>query len=703
MEEIVSKEFDPWVVDAANWDDSAFAEISACGGREILRFCMQSSSERKIAQELNPLKCVLAGERGFGKSFLLGCRSHNHRALCSQSVFFHPFGGRGRRLVERLTSLSKAIPENHSLRSADAAEDWSYIWQVAIIGLFLWRLADSPEEVGSFLEAFPQVQRIRRDIYEAFEEAIDENSDFPRAPLQWFLVQVVEGLALCSRKETSKKIAAMHYAAMNEWSMLVLARLKQSSRQSLALYIDNPDELISMTEGHVWVNVQQGLLLAIWKLRRGGVLNSHLEMYASVRAEAIAGQTGIATHPDLVLAKDHVLTLAYDKSALEKLFRQRVRLTSSDALVFPELIDSDLEKSFFGFREYDHIDRFSPDGRPISENVIDAVIRHCRLVPRDIVCMGRAISSVRPANRNQHAVRDQINLESIEIVEYVKRNAFPIWGSPLESLLGKCSGPICSVDELRSMLGESFELDESIGRLRALGLLGGLDSIALRHAHCFVQRFRTQSGVVGSNPASGFLVVHPMTKEWIRKNAKTANWRDTYGQLVGDGLQFELRKPSIRILLSVDSVVVDLGGHLVVKDYSATTDKIWFMIFVLLSWRDIGGARRITSNDLLRNVDRVLEKRLALGSGAWQALRLRWKETLCDQDHVRDWCKKIAREKGKYFPANSVLRSAAPEGLGGGRRNGGLITVSCFAGCLPTFSLPTIDHGEIDVVDYRAS
>src|SRR5688572_19631921 len=118
---------DPWGEDAAtHWSPSDFAYLKAVGGREILDFC--NGTEAGGSPTWNHRsKSILVGMRGLGKSYLLAYRSYHHREAASSTTYFHPANA----LVESLSLITGGIAYGHWLRSRDAAESWSAVWQLS--------------------------------------------------------------------------------------------------------------------------------------------------------------------------------------------------------------------------------------------------------------------------------------------------------------------------------------------------------------------------------------------------------------------------------------------------------------------------------------------------------------------------------------------------------------------------------------------
>lgn len=596
MRDKMGDDIDPWNADATHWKDSDFDRLKAFGDYEVLGFCQD---DKRSAEDwiTSISKCVLVGQRGLGKSFLLAYRSHHHRNADKVATYIHPHGGHPKKLVERLTSLSGAIPEKHWLRSSNAADAWGAIWQVAILGLLVWRLCDDRSSLRGFKETFAGIQKLETAYAGLTDGQTETDSAHTGPPLQWFFGQVIESQS-SNRASMQQSLSLLLHIASSEWAVSIKHELNQRQRRRIALYIDNPDELVETSMVDVWVNVQQGLLLAIWKLRKGGVLTEELNIFASIRSEAVFQRQ----HRDLKTALDLAIHLRYDHQTLENLFESRITLTDVGALKAPELLSSDPVTSFLGFPSYVHHDRRKPDGLPVEERAISAIIRHTRLVPRELVVIGKAISSIRAALRTTEEVKNAVNTESKNIVDYIKVNCIPPWNSALDRILCSISSPVIKGDDLRSLAKQHNPSSDGMGHLRvllSLGLIGHAEPDTRKHRHFYTQRFAFDPTSEFGHPHADFFFTHPATKEWIRSHSGSdGNWERDASLLIGNGLPYESQPPVVRLMISANQPTVVIDGKTLQSNSGTSTDPIRFLFLALAAWKARGGVVWPTMNDL---------------------------------------------------------------------------------------------------------
>lgn len=693
-EELKLPEIDPWNADAAHLNDEDFERLGTFGDVDIRRFCLPGSgSERaKVADAWTAGgKFVLVGQRGLGKSHLLAYRSHNHRNADKGTTFFHPYGGQSRQLVEYLTLLSGTMTEKHWLRSRAAAGDWAALWQVAILGFLVWRLCDPDVRKG--LRAYTTTFARINDLDEAFQQPDDTSSEpgttlaGPR--LQWFLGAVIESQP-GDRLSGMKTLQALNHFAESGWALAIRSAVQRRKYKRIALYIDNPDELVTTQEQEIWANVQQGLLLAIWKMRKGRVLEE-LNIFASVRSEAIYERQ----HPDLISALDLAIHLRYDRAALEEMFVSRVRLTRVGQMALPDLAaptmsSVDAIKAFLGFSEYTHHRRLGTDSLPEREQAIDAIIRHSRLVPRELVLMGRAIASSDAGKlRTIDTVKTKVNTEARGIVDYVRSNCFPPWTAALNQTLCSISTSVLTSERLHEIAQKHDSAGDGWAQLRVLmglGLLGYAVPNTRRHRHCYTQRFmfHRAGDIVFADTA--FFFVHPATKEWIRANSgRKGGWNTEDRPLIGDGLPFESHPPIVRLTLEHDQPTIQIAGEILQSNSGTATDPIKFLFVSMLAWKLRMGARWPTMNDLRRLCSQVEPlKSLQIAS-----------DQVPENSQARKWAKRL-NKMPVIRKMQSPRSDSAPQGSKDGRRSD-RISIKAPEGTEASVMLVGLDAADIDV------
>ena len=682
---------DPWGEDATQWNAWDFAKLTAFGGPEMLDFC-QGEENGSTAWHLKR-KCILVGRRGLGKSFLLAHRSYHHREYARHSIFFHPHGGNPENLVEVLTLVSGGIPKTHWLRTKSAADSWSALWQISIFGLLAWRLNTELSALKGFSEIFSKIEEL--DVERAPGDA---ESGLQIGPLQWFLGRVIEN-APSEREECQSRLDKWLFNATLEWAAAIIRALARSNRQRIVIYLDNPDELIPLAETDVWTNVQQGLVLAIWKLRKGGPLTDVLHIFASVRSEAVSQRV----HADLQHALGLAIYLHYDREMLKKMFVNLCALTDKQYLAKPELHDADPAQAFLGITEITHQDRHTPTGVRQQEPVLDALIRHTRCVPRELVGIGRKIKMLPVSERNEKLIRSAANSAAEHIVKYIKENCFPPWSREVETMLENFDCQVIAREELFHCEGgetaAAVRMD-AVRYLVSLGLLGYAEAVPERHRHYYLQRFTVEESYGRSASAAlqrDFFFLHPALKEWVRANRIVSRpWRSV-PVLIGDALPYEPAPPLLRLGIFNGRPTVQIKGNIALQPM-AGRHGVGFLFLALCAWKlRGGGAVWPTIADINVLKGQLTKAHTTLG----------FPHIAPDQSQsgspVRNWARKINEEEDlKQFssysgPDRRADISKAENGKPHDRRRTGFISVSAASdsGADARIGFPCLDAKDI--------
>lgn len=696
---------DPWRLDATGWTNEDFNRLRAAGGSEVQQFCRgPDMSPTSWLSRGN--KCILMGCRGLGKSFLLAYRSHHHRKA-GANTFFHPDGGSDRAIVEKLIKLSGAISERHWLRSADSVDDWSSIWQITIIGLLAWRLCSDRDQLGRYTSVFNTIEPEGKPSGDTSE------AGFATPLLQSFLSNLVDNLP-ANRDACKKSLSELHYVATTTWADAVkkVITRDQTKWRRIAVYLDNPDELCPAHEQDLWLNVQQGLVLAIWKLQKGGSLANELNIYTCVRSEAVLDRV----QADLQHALDLALQLRYDSTMLENLFRNQIDLEPPEHLTYPEAKDADPIGAFLGFNSVTHHDRKGRDGSKLMEPVMQALLRHTRLIPREIINFGLHIHKLMVSNRSEPTIRAEINAVASDIVEYVKVNCFPVWPNKLDQWLATIDGEVMTREELGPLANE--RLDKLNGRspleyMLSLGLIGYAEPDMSQHRHFYIQRFAQNSShrrASAANSNCDYYFIHPALKEWVKDlPERTVPWRSSCNYLIGDGLPYEARPPLFSLMIQNNRPTILFNGVQPLQSGTGhMSDHIRFLFLGLLAWKSRNGMVWPTMTDL-----QILRGRLDGAYGAIHFANLGTKGVALNKN-VRMWAKKINQidllkpfsltpvatdgsHDADLAPSRKSQRSRGHSAVDGRRRGFISVSASDTSGIETTIAFPGVNVMDIFV------
>lgn len=629
----------PFNVDAALASEQELAQLTPHGGAAVSSFCgiddpAKNWEDRGV--------CVLKARKGFGKSHLLAVRSLNHRnSHAAARTIFYPQVGRPRLLVDALSSLHVLIPR--WLQGKESVSAWVHVWQLSILGLMVWitgarsaTLRGYADWFGS-LEELDQIQRQNR----------------PNAPegaqlnvmLTLFMGRILERMPSDDYMVGLDQLKQGLYHANSDWAIAITASLTNRDKTRIAMYLDAPDELVELDPPNLWRNVQQGLLLAIWKFSKSTTWSRVLNIYASVRSEAFgSGQD----HPDVALAMGLVMSLSYSHDDLEAMLNDRIRQADPSRLACPL---ADVRKpihALCGFTDVTHENRNALDGGRYTEDVFDAILRHTRRVPREVIGIGGAIYAI-VGPRSFDTVRKAVNAQASSNIEYATEHSFLGWNEALHRRFAVALRK--EVIDAKTMAELAAEFGEDGPRIIKFfvqhGLLGIAEPLPQRHRHYYHQRFAFDE-VHGHEDSSSvnkdYFFMHPAFKEWIL--TRPEQWNKPFERLqtgiIDDLAPFEAMPPLLRLGVVRGQVSIKLRTErrMSIAEKGATSDPLRLLFVALWACRELKQTR-INVSELrqvwsrLRGIEQI--------KSALQVALPHQVEDIAQK--FRDWAKKINRDQ----------------------------------------------------------
>jgi hypothetical protein len=464
--------------------------------------------------------------------------------------------------------------------------------------------------------------------------------------------------------------------------------------RQIAVYLDNADEMTDVSDGPMWVNIQQGLALAIGKLRKGKVLRErNLTIFCSVRSEAILARSESQQISDLLLP------LTYTESDLATMFKTCCRLTDEARLAFPDLREADPVRAFLGASIYEHSDRTDLSGERLREDALSAMIRHTRLVPRELIAIGKDIHDKIGAQQRRdgaiRAIREKVNAQAATNTDFFLNSCYPPWKGSVSELLPRVNASVLRRAELIDP-GEPTMATRQLNAVQCLvawGLLGCSEP-SQASTYTLIQRFAFDPESVGAvqelAAKCDYFFVHTAFKEWLRSKGWVADWRESPEHLAGNELIFRTGRPIFTLSMSGSTPTIsvrngiDEYGLAVVR--SCGSEQISCLFALLCAWK-VKEAKGRISGDQLKAVKSVLRRDgqemlifQATDITKWEDLARKMR--LC----LRDW---------------KVPMSATPLSVDG--RRSPILSCHTTDGSRATFTLPGIDPGEIELdFDYAS-
>lgn len=629
----------PFNVDAALASEQELMQWPPHGSSAIRAFC--GLDDLAIDWEARGV-CVLKARKGFGKSHLLAVRSLNHRSSRAASrTIFYPQGGHPRILSDALSSLNVVVPR--WLQGRESAAAWIQVWQLSILGLLVWITGARSITLRGYAEWFGSLESLDQIKKENKPDTIDPGQ--ANVMLTWFMGRILEHLPLDDYKLGMDQLKQGLYHGNSDWAIAITSSIASRDKTRIVMYLDAPDELVELDPPNLWRNVQQGLLLAIWKLSKISTWKQVLNIYASVRSEAFG--SGL-DHPDTALAMGLVLPLAYTRDDLEAMLNDRIKQADPDRLAQPLIGSLKPIYALCGFSDVRHDDRSALDGGPYEEGVFDSLLRHTRLVPREVIGIGGAIYNIVGA-RSFDTVRKAVNAQASLNISYAIAHSFLGWN---EAQHGRFAAALNREVIDRQTMGELAtgfgpEGPKMINLFVQHGLLGVAEPVPSRHRHYYLQRFAFDE-VHGNEDSSSvnkhYFFLHPAFKEWILSLPDQLNkpfQRLDIG-VIGDLKPFESKPPLLRLGLVSGKISLKLRTHrrMSTTEKGTASDPLKFLFVVLWACRELKQTRINLGEfkgvwSTLHNVERI---KAALHIAMPTQI-----DTLAEK--IRDWAKKINKDK----------------------------------------------------------
>lgn len=686
----------PFNVDAALASEQELMHWPPHGGAAIKAFCGVDEPSRDWEQRG---VCVLKARKGFGKSHLLLIRSLNHRnsSVAGRTLFF-PQGGRPRVLLDALSSLHVVVPQ--WLQGRDSVSAWVHVWQLSILGLLVWITGARAANLRGYADWFGSLEQLNQIQKQNKPDTAEGGQS--KIMLNWFMGRILERMPASDYQQGMDQLKQGLYYANSDWSIAITASMANRDKTRIALYLDAPDELVELDPPNLWRNVQQGLLLAVWKFSKNTLWGPVLNIYASVRSEAFgSGQD----HPDVAQAMGLVMPLQYNRDELEAMLNDRIRQVDASRLARPLHELAKPIHALCGFDTVIHENRNSLDGGPYKEDVFDSILRHTRRVPREVIGIGGAIHEI-AGSPDFDTVRKAVNAQASRNIAYAIAHSFLGWHDAqhrrFAASLHREVVDGCTMEKLASGFGQDGP--RIIKFFVQHGLLGIAEPLPSRHRHFYQQRFAFDE-VHGNEDSSSvnkdYFFLHPAFKEWVLSQPEQLNkpFERLKVGVIGDLQPFEAKPPLLRLAATArGQVTIRLTDRrTLTTEKGAMSDPLRLLFVALWTCRDL----KQTSVNLSEL--REAWSRLQRVEPFKTALNVRMpRQADSAAEKIRDWAKKINQDSDIRRLQQSLTGASREAPTASKRKtvtqHNPFISVSARShmGAQVEVSLPTLPLDELD-------
>jgi hypothetical protein len=328
---------------------------------------------------------VLVGRKGSGKTVYL--RRFQASVAIEDSVLATP--------IEQRTPPTEHIIEfSHWRRGHNLTESWSQVWRAAILRSVTTHVLFS-KHLSSYGE--PECRTALADLSAQLIPEVNT----PRGPYN----QLSEIIAAHgSPQELERMLRMPAWGDMEYW-------LGEFIRDAppIFFYLDAVDEEFKASP-HYWMRCQQGLFYQVMRLLRDPMFGSRLHIVISVRDNVFSSVLR-SEHATRYRTDPHIKLLTWNRIAIDYFLHRKL-----------ERLDAQFLMEGSGDRRLiDWLGRETVENsaRHLEEPLGDYLVRHTRLLPRDIILLGNALTDA--VVRAKKAGKDAV--DEAEIREVVSKVA----------------------------------------------------------------------------------------------------------------------------------------------------------------------------------------------------------------------------------------------------------------------------------------
>jgi hypothetical protein len=463
----------------ADIDSDAFVEIDPA----IAHSGVASNPDDRIAR-------VLVGKKGSGKTMYL--RRFQADTGAEESVYTGV-------VDPSPPSTSEIVRFCQWYRSDDLTERWSHAWRTAILRSVCSHLLYAPS-LGDYGDI-----KVRESLEDVAAELLPEVAA-PRS--------VYDQLSgLINTHHTGHHLE--HTLRSPRWGDLEywLGELLRDA-PPIFFYLDAVDEEYAAAPNY-WLRCQKGLFYQVMRLLRDPIFGGRLHVVIAVRDTVLASVLR-TEHATRYRTDPHIRILGWDRPTIGYFLREKLGRLDPQ-YVMREEAESRNVAAWLG-RE-----TVWNEARAVDERVEDYLLRHTRLLPRDVVLLGNALSA--EVTRAKRAGRDVVG------EDVVRRIVEAVAGWCGNEQLAVCGNQVLG-DSIPRGIGRADNVETYIGsaeyqrdlkdRIGSLILEVGRDQFDAKTLAELAERGRVELGdeidvptVLWQNGLLGFGDVRQDSGEWV--------------------------------------------------------------------------------------------------------------------------------------------------------------------------------------------
>jgi hypothetical protein len=335
--------------DRSDFDD-AIDDFISFRDRRFKRGLGMNMSDRRAR--------VIVGRKGAGKTLYL--RRLQDAAKQENSLYADEWQ------ASMFSSDNVLIVDEWYSRS-QAIEKWEAIWRIAILRSLVAHLLCA-SDIGPFDLA--DKHALSQDFKVLYPHFTEKESVY---------AQVIHILD-CYKNSASldRHLSDRHWPALEQRLAAILTVLKP-----VCFYLDALDEYFEHAPSQ-WLTCQLGLFQAVMTFLRDPRFGARLHIVIGVRDIVFSSRLA-SEHKTKYIETDYIRTLNWDRDAVNQFLDQKLEALDPEYLMQPDAKDP-IER-WLGRKTIEN-------ARGKEEDLRQYLLRHTRLIPRDIVVLGNVLCKV---------------------------------------------------------------------------------------------------------------------------------------------------------------------------------------------------------------------------------------------------------------------------------------------------------------------
>ena len=198
-----------------------------------------------------------------------------------------------------------------------------------------------------------------------------------------------------------------------------------SEAPPIAFYLDSIDEDYAHAPDH-WLACQKGLFYAVMRLLRDPQLGGRLHVVITIR-DSVYGSILAGEHATRYRSDPHIQALAWDEPRIRHFLDAKLRRLPRDFMTHPDAGSS--VEAWLG--AHPALARGTPDG------LTGYLLRHTRLLPRDVILLGNALCDrVADARREGRQIAtEEVRATVVDVARWFGREQLAITANHLTAQL----------------------------------------------------------------------------------------------------------------------------------------------------------------------------------------------------------------------------------------------------------------------------